>query len=135
MTVGVCDAACGQLQKMKESGDCLGWSVEMPGGFLVLQGRWRWEWLLGLVCVLARESRDVEVLSGFVFSKGKGRLAAVFGQEREMLDPGFVVVSWGRNGCGNKNPQSSHSGQGALVLSFSKETLQRRLNREREAFV
>jgi hypothetical protein len=48
---------------------------------------------------------------------------------------GFVVVSWGRNGCGSNNPQSSRSGQGALVLSFSKKTLQRRLNREREACV
>jgi len=38
-----------------------------------------------------------------------------------------LVVSWGRNGCGSENPQSSRSGQGTLVLYFSKETLQSRL--------
>jgi len=72
---------------------------------------------------------------GSRFLKMEGRPRGCKGQEREMLGPGFVVVSWGRNGCGSNNPQSSRSGQGALVLSFSKETLQRRLNREREACV
>jgi hypothetical protein len=38
-----------------------------------------------------------------------------------------LVVSWGRNGCGSENPQSSRSGQGTLVLYFSKDTLQSRL--------
>ena len=105
---------------MKKSGDCLGWSVEMPGGGPWFcredgdgSGRWVWS-----VFWPEREQRRGDALR-FFFSKGKGRLAAVFGQEREMLGPGFVVVSWGRNGCGSKNPQSSRSGQGALVLSFS----------------
>jgi len=72
---------------------------------------------------------------GTVQERKMGAARGCKGQEREMLGPEFVVVSWGRNGCGSNNPQSSRSGQGALVLSFSKETLQRRLNREREACV
>ncbi|KAI5581135.1 hypothetical protein BDE02_08G201200 [Populus trichocarpa] len=91
----------------------------------------KWE-RLAVASGFGRDGNEGSVLMtgglwlSLVLAKREGRL-----QQVKRGRTALPVRWWGEDEMvvGAKTPQSSHSGKGALVLYFSKETLQRRPSR------